>query len=366
VENTRFRLKHGNIRLVGLALSLMLLGSLVILLSPHPRYYAPLEQRPHTHSVSFNVSLDDSERIYPIDPLTYFDQPTRIGITDLETNDTPVGITIQNWRNESVFTITNASQITDSSVIVPASEEFKITVFRETGDANGSLTILIWEIMPPPAIFDPIVIGYYFYIFIPLVLSMIVFWKIFTMKTTRQSIRPGWVAVLVVIGLVLVVPYISGALGGFFTPTYVTEKVHFDRRTLVLNGTNPNDAFAFGYEVPNNTESFRIHSFEDDNKKYHFELIGANDEVVLSVTHENSSIAWEITGEFYGQEQSLRLNRVDIDVDVSLSIEVNTMTEIVPVDPLPNLILAVVGLIALILAIVTSLSVQTQEKVGQN
>jgi len=365
VENTRSRLKPGNIRLVGLAVSLMLLGSLVILIIPHPRYHVPREQHPHTHSVSFNVSLDDSELIYPIEPLTYFDDATRIGITDLETNETPVGLAIQDGSNETVFVISSVIQITNGSLVVPASEDFKIIVSREAGDANGSFTILIWEIMPPPAI-DPIIISYSGFALTLALLSLIVLWKIVKIETTRQSIRPGWAAVLVAIGLVLAFPYISGAMGGFFTPTDVIEKVHFDRRTLVLNGTSPNGFVPFGNEVPNNTESFRIHSFDDDNKKYHFELIGAHDEVVFSATHENSSIVWEVLGDFVSQEQSLRLSRVDIDVNVSLSIEVSTTTEIVPVDPLPNLILAVVGLIALILAIVTSLSVQTRERVGQN
>ena len=365
MENTRYSLKPGNIRLVGLAVSLMLLGSLVILIIPHPRYYAPREQRPHTHSVSFNVSLDDSEWNFPIEPLTYFNQPTRIGITDMETNGTPVGLAIQDGSNETVFVISSVIQIANGSLAVEASENFKIIVTRETGDANGSLSILIWEIMPPPAI-DPIIVSYSILPFAIALLSLIILRKIAKIETARQSIRPGWVAVLVVIGLVLVFPYISGAMGGFFTPTDVTEKVHFDRRTLVLNGTSPNGFVLFGNEAPNNTESFRIHSFDDDNKRYHFELIGAHDEVVLSATHENSSVAWEVLGDFESREQSLRLIRVDIDVDVSLSIEVSTTTVIVPIDPLPNSILAVGGLIALILAIVASLSVQTRERIGQN
>ncbi|MHA2142952.1 MAG: hypothetical protein ACXADC_07700 [Candidatus Thorarchaeota archaeon] len=357
-------MKPGNIRLVGLALGLMLLGSLVLLINPHPRYYAPRELSPHTHSLSFNVSLDDAEWNLPVEPLFYFDQPTRIGITDMETNETPVGLAIQNRNNETVFALSSVIQITNSSLAVPASEDFKIIVIRETGDANGSLTILIWEIMPPPAI-DPVVIGYFTLPFTLAILALIVIWKIAKTETTSQSVRPGWIVVLVVIGLVLAFPYISGAIGGFFTPTDVREKVHFDRRTLVLNGTNPNGVVPFGNEIPNNTESFRLHSFDDD-KKYHFELIGAHDEVVLSATHENSSVAWEILGDFESQEQSLRLNRVDTDVDVSLSMEVTTATEIVPVDPLPNLTLAVGGLIALVLAIVASLSVQPRERVRQN
>jgi hypothetical protein len=365
VERARLRLKRGNIKLVGMALILMLLGSIVIVLSPRPRYYAPREQPPHSHSVSFNVSLDNSERNYPIDPITY-GIPTQIGITDMKTNGPPVGLAIQDRNNATVFAISNVSQIMNSSLVVQASEDFKIIVTRETGNANGSLVILIWERAPPPPDFDPIVMGFYYCTFALLVFSMIVIWKIVTMKTTRQSIRPAWVAVLVLVGLVLITPYISGSLGGFFTPIDVTEQVYSDRRTLVLNDTNPNRFVPFGNEVPNNAESFRIHSFEDDNKMYHFELLGVNGEVVLSATHENSSIAWEILGESVSQEHSLSLDRVDSEVEVSLSIEASATTVRIPVDALPNLILVVMGFTALILAMVTSLSVHTREKVGQN
>ncbi len=366
MERVRLRLKPGNIKLVGMALILMLFGSLVIVLSPHPRYYAPREQPPHPHSVSFNVSLDNSVRNYPIEPLTYFGMPTRIGITDMKTNGTPIGFAIQDGSNATVFEISSVNQIVNSSLVVQVSEDFKIVVTRETGNANGSLVILIWERMPPPPDFDPIVIGFVYTNFLLLVFAVIVLWKIVTMKTTRQSIRPAWVAVLVLFGLVLVTPYISGSLGGFFTPTEVTEQVYSDRKTLVLNGTNPNSLVPFGNQVPNNAESFRIHSFEDANKKYHFELVGASGEVFLSATHQNSTIEWEILGEYVSQEHSLILERVDIDIDVSLSIEASVMMTRIPVDVLPSLILGVMGFIALILAIVTGFSVQTREKVGQN
>ncbi|MHA1925220.1 MAG: hypothetical protein ACXABV_03880 [Candidatus Thorarchaeota archaeon] len=359
MDRPRLRIKRGNLELVGLALILMLLGSLVIVSSPSPRDYTPREYL-HTHSVSFSVSLDDSQWNYPI-----YGMVTRVGITDMETNGTPVGIAIQDRNNATVFEISNVSQITNISLVAQASDDFKIIVTRESGNASGSLVILIWEVIPIPdfdAEFIRVVPNY----FLLSVLAMILIWRIVTMKTTRQSIRPAWVAVLALIGLVSITPYVSGSLGGFFTPIAVTEEVYSDRRTLVLNGTNPNSLVPFGNEVPNSAESFRIHSFEDDNKKYHFELRGANSEVFLSATHENSSIAWEILGEFVSHEHSLSLDREDIDVDVSLSIEASATIVRIPVEALPDSILAVMGFIALILAIATGFSVQTREKVGQN
>jgi hypothetical protein len=289
---------------------------------------------------------------------------TRIGITDMETNGTPVGLSIQNRNNVTVFAISSVSLISNGALVVQASEDFRIIVTRELGNANGSFVILIWDIMPPPPI-DPVIIGVSYTSFI-LLFAVFVFWKISTTKTSRQSIRPAWVAVLILIGLVLMTPYISGFLGGFFTPTDVTEQVYSDSSTLVLNATNPKGFVVFGNEVPNNIESFRIHSFDDDNKKYSFELLSTDDEVVLSATHENSSIEWEILGGSVSQEHTMSLERADSDVEVSLSIEASATTVRIPVDPLPDLILAAMGFIALILAIVTSLAVQTVEKVGQN
>jgi hypothetical protein len=365
VERQRLRLKRGNIKLVGMALVLMLIGSFLIVLSPRPHYSVPREQTPRTHPVSFNVSLDDSERLYPIEQLTYPGMISQIGITDMETNGTSVGLSVQNGNNVTIFAISSVSLISNSSLIVQASGDSRIVVTRETGNANGSFVILIWEIMPPPPI-DPVVIGVYINTFPLLAFAAYVFWKIVTMKTARKSIRPAWVVVLVLIGLALVTPYIFGSLGGFFTPTAVTEQVYSDTRTLVLNDSNPNRLLSFGSEIPNNVESFRIHSFEDDNDRYHFELLGAAGEVVLSATHENSSVAWEIIGESVIQDHSLRLERADSDVEVSLSIEASATTVRIPVDPLPDSILAVIGFTALILAIVTSLVVQTVEKARQD
>ena len=352
-------------KLVGMALILMLIGSLFIVIGPRPHYYVPPEQSLHTHYVSFNVSLDDSERYYPIEPLIYADMVTRIGITNMETNGTSVGLSIQNRNNVTVLALSSVSLIFNSSLVVQSSGSSRVIVTREAGDANGSFVILIWEIMFPPPI-DPVVVGIYYTFFLPLVFAVYVFWKIVTMKATRKSIRPAWVAVLVLIGLALVTPYVLGSLGGFFTPTAVTEQVYSDTRTLVLNDSNPNRLVPFGNEIPNNVESFRIHSFEDDNNRFHFELLGAAGEVVLSATHENSSEAWEIIGESVIQDHSLRLERADSDVEVSLSIEASATTVRIPVDPLPDSILAVIGSIALILAIVTSLAVQTVEKARQN
>ncbi|MFX1472279.1 MAG: hypothetical protein ACFFBM_07245 [Promethearchaeota archaeon] len=358
-------MKRGNVKLVGMALVLMLLGSFFIVISPHPHYYVPPEQSLHSHYVSFNVSLDDSERYYPIEPLAYASMVTRIGITDMETNGTSVGLSIQNRNNVTVFAISGVNLISNSSLVVQASEDSRVIVTRETGDANGSFVILIWEIVIVPT-FDPTVVVIYYSILFPLGFAAYVFWKIVTMKTVRKSIRPALIAVLVLLGLVLVTPFISGSLGGFFTPTEMTELVYSDTRTLVLNDSNPNSLLLFGNEIPNDVESFRIHSFEDDNKRYHFELLGVAGEVDLSATHENSSIAWEIIGGSVIQEHSLKLDRVDNDVEVSLSIEASATNVRIPVDPLPDSILAVIGSIALVLAIVTSLMVQTVEKVKQN
>jgi hypothetical protein len=358
MDRPRLRLKRGNIELVGLALILMLLGSFVMVSSPRPRDNTPREYL-RTHSVSFSVSLDDSEWNY-----TIYGMVTRVGITDMETNGTPVGIIIQDRNNATVFEISNVNQISNSSLVAQASDDFKIIVTRESGNANGSFVIAIWELIPIP-LFDADFIRVVPNYFLLSVLAMILIWRIVTAKTARRSIRPAWVAVLVLIGLVLIAPYLSGFAGGYFIPTKVTEQVYFDRRTLLLNGTIPNSLVPFGNEVPDSAESFRIHSFEDDNKKYHFELVGANGELLLSATHQNSSIAWEILGESVSQEHSLSLDRVDIDVDVSLSIEASATIVRIPVDTLPNLILAVAGFIALILAIAAGFSVQTREKVGQ-
>jgi hypothetical protein len=243
---------------------------------------------------------------------------------------------------------------------VPGSEDFKIIVSRENGDANGSLVILIWEILPPPAI-DPIILVLFPPFLIPSIFSMIIFWKIATTKTSRRSIRPFWVAILVIVGLALVSPYITGSLGGFFTPTDVIEQVLFERRTLVLDGSQPSGLVPFGNEVPNDTESFRIHSFVDDDRRYHFELVGANDELVLSATHENSSIAWEILGNSVSQDHALILVRVDIDADVSFTIEASATAIKSPVNPLPSTFLALTGVGSLILAIVLSFSVRVRE-----
>jgi hypothetical protein len=365
VERQRLRLKRGNIKLVGMAIILMLIGSLFIVMGPRPHYSVPREQTPSSHPVSFNVSLDDSERYYPIEPLIYAGMVTRIGITDMKTNGTSVELSIQNRNNVTVLALSSVSLISNSSLVVQSSGSSRVIVTREAGDANGSFVILIWEIMFPPPI-DPVVVGIYYTFFLPLGFAVYVFWKIVTMKTARKSIRPAWVVVLVLIGLALVTPYIFGFLGGFFTPTAVTEQVYSDTRTLVLNDSNPNRLVSFGSEIQNDVESFRIHSFEDDNRKYHFELLGAAGEVVLSATHENSSIAWEITGGSVIQEHSLKLERVDSDVEVSLSIEASATNVSIPVDPLPDSILAVIGSIALVLAIITSLMVQTVEKARQN
>ncbi|MFW9861661.1 MAG: hypothetical protein ACFFEX_03525 [Candidatus Thorarchaeota archaeon] len=365
MERPRLRLKLGNAKLVGMALILIIIGSLFIVISPRPHYSVPREQTPRTHPVSFNVSLDDSERYYPIEPLSYAGMISRVGITDMETNGTSVGLSIQNRNNVTVFAISSVSLISNSSLVVQASEDSRVILTRETGDANGSFVILIWEIMPPPPI-DPAVIGVYINTFPLLAFAAYVFWKIVTMKTARRSIRPAWVAVLVLTGLVLVTPYISGSLGGFFTPTAMTEQVYSDTRTLELNDSNPNRLLPFGSEISNNTESFRIHSFEDDNKRYHFELLGVAGEVVLSATHENSSIAWEIIGGSVIENHSLSLYRADSNVEVSLTIEASATIVRVPVDPLPDSILAIIGFIALILAVAASLAVQTVEKVGQN
>ncbi|MFX0053993.1 MAG: hypothetical protein ACFFAD_03605 [Candidatus Hermodarchaeota archaeon] len=365
MERPKLRLKRGNAKLVGMVLIMILIGSFLIVFSPRPHYSVPREQTPRAHPVSFNVSLDDSERYYPIEPLTYPNMISQIGITDMETNGTSVGLSIQNRNNVTIFAISSVSLISNSSLVVQASGDSRIVVTRETGNANGSFVILIWEIVPPPTI-DPVVIGVYINTFPLLAFAAYVFWKIVTMKTARKSIRPAWVVVLVLIGLALITPYIFGSLGGFFTPTAVTEQIYSDTRTLELNDSNPNRLLPFGNEISNNTKSFRIHSFEDDNKRYHFELLGASGEVVLSATHENSSIAWEIIGGSVIQDHSLSLDRVDSDVEVRLSIEANATIVRVPVDPLRDSILAIIGFIALILAVVTSLAVQTVEKVGQN
>ncbi|MHA1925219.1 MAG: hypothetical protein ACXABV_03885 [Candidatus Thorarchaeota archaeon] len=364
MERKGFRLAYGNAKLVGLALILMISGSFVVILGPRPHFYSPPEPIRQTHSINYNVTSEEPEWNYTIRRSDFFGNLDQIGITDMDTNGTPVGIVIQNLNNVTLLALSGVSRIADSSLVVQGSDyyDFKIIVTRESGNANGSLVILIWLIPPPPAI-DPIMLITPF--LITLIFSMIIFWMIAKTKTSRRSIRPFGVAILVLLSLALVSPYIIGSLGGFFTPRDLTEHVFFERRTLVLNASHPDSLFPFGSEVQDDAESFRIHSFEDD-ERYHFELAGVDDEVVLSATHENSSITWEILGNIVSQEHSLNLIRADSDVDVSISIEISATIIIPPVNPLPSIILAIMGFGTLILAIALGFSVRTRDDIGQN
>jgi hypothetical protein len=360
------KLRYGNVKLILLSLILMAAGWCALMLAPTPSYSSPPGEFVHALPFDYNVSSDSPEWNYTLQRSDYSAFPTRIGITNVETNGASVRIYIQRQDNVTVLSVSDVNRISNGSIVIPGAEGLRITIAREDGDSNGSLVIQIMEIIPPPD-FDSfsIRVSYTWTIVILLAIAIAASWKIVSIRTSRKSIRPGWIALLVLVSIALVYPYSAGTMSGFFTPRPQTETVRAGSSILSLNESHPSSVIDIGVDGQESNHTFRVHSIDDANMRYHIELKGANDEVVLILDHENSSIPWEILGASDGQDYTLVLERLNIDVDVSLTFEVTRIVIKPSVDPEPGTIMAWAGVGTLFLAISGSLFVETREGKGK-
>jgi hypothetical protein len=344
----------------------MATGWSALMLAPTPSYSSPPGDFVHALPFNYNVSSDSPEWNYTLQRSDYSTFPTRIGITNVETSGASVRIYIQRQDNVTVLSVSEVNRISNGSIVIPGAEGLRITIAREDGDSNGSLVIEIMEIIPLPD-FDAssIRISYTGFIIILLAIAIAAFWKIVSIRTSGKSIRPYWIALLVLSSIALVYPYSAGATRGFFTPRPQTETVHSGSNALSLNESHPRSLIDVGVDGQEFNHKFRVHSFDDANMRYHIELRGANDEAVLMLDHENSSTPWEILGNSDGQDYTLVLERMNVDVEVSLSFEVTRIVRKPSVDPEPGMIMAWAGVGTLFLAISGSLFVQTREDTSQ-
>ncbi|MGD9381362.1 MAG: hypothetical protein PVI03_02860, partial [Candidatus Thorarchaeota archaeon] len=133
-------------KVIGFALLILFGGNAAVALVGYPYYSFTVREYTHFNPYTFVVTSDEQNWNETSDR----DFVERIGITDLETNSTPVNVFIVDSDEEVVLSLSNVTKIKNVTVTCHLRGDSTIIVERTDGDAEVTLTIVMVVLPPPP------------------------------------------------------------------------------------------------------------------------------------------------------------------------------------------------------------------------
>jgi hypothetical protein len=358
-----------NIKVITYSLIFLVGGTFTIAaisIMDYPFYFSYLEYT-EEYPFTLSVAIDTPQWNHTLDH--YFIK--RIGITSLETNDTEVDVLFLDSDSEVLMQLSNVTGINDVVVSIAVSGESTIVIERVDSDASVNLIVmLLLELPPPPvAIANPWP-GIFFWSFIAL-LGFLLLISV-RIRHTHQTasrwedlrrIQPYWIALLILLSLVLMAPYISGTLDRSFIPREQTEFLDSGSRTFIIDSVNPSEYLeisAGSIEDSSYNFSASYHLVSGMNCGVSI-LNGLGNDLFRAVV--NSSIPWLIEGGMTsGANLTLNIERAAYAAEIGLYFDV-TRTYVGPnVDPAMSTVLAIAGLGVLFIALFLGGFIESEEE----
>lgn len=249
----------------------------------------------------------------------------QVGISALQTNNTPVGIVVRN-QNEVLFNATNIKDLSDYYIEIPRSSSqnnWWLEVVWQGADVSVDITTNNWAIAvamsaPFPIWVIPVGIGLVVY-------ALYMMFKEYTGITSDNNKGAKFLAIimLLIIGPLFCAPLARGAIAGDFTLVSTLTSLPDETYLFTLNATHPTAMIDLSllYPEEESSVSFKIHSI--NSSEYPIQLSVSTDSTYnLTLEQESNDGDWWIT--IPGAVNSstiLGLERVDTDSIIEIRVE---------------------------------------------
>jgi hypothetical protein len=351
-------------KVIGFSLLILFGGTAAVALMGYPYYSYSYREITYIYPHTFVITTEEPE--WNETPDRHY--TSQIGITELDTDGTPVNVFIVDSNDEIALFLFNVTKISNVTLTSYVSDESTITVQRIDGDAEVALTVIVIVDFPPPptAIISPWP-AIMFWSFIAIIGFLMLIsirgasrWV--GLRGRRQNIL---IAFLILLSIILTAPYITGTLDGSFVPLEQTETISSGSRMFNLDSVSPTDYLEIDKEIEDANYSIRVGPLIGSRMTYRMVIQDSHGSSFFDATFVNST-NWLIEGATtIGANHTLMLERTGSDVEVELSYSV-TQTVIRPdVDPTPSVIQASVGGVVIILALLLGFIIEPEEKTQQ-
>lgn len=249
----------------------------------------------------------------------------QVGISSLQTNNTPVGIVVRN-QNEILFNATNIRTLSDYYIEIPGSDlenDWWLEVVWQGADVSVVITTHYWAIpMVMPAPFPiwtiPVGIGLMVY-------ALYMMFKDYIGLSSANAKGAKFLAIimLLLIGPLFCYPLARGTISGDFTPVSTLTSLPDEMYLFTLNTTHPTASIDFSvlYPEEESSVSFKIHSL--NSSEYPIQLSISTDSTYnLTLEQESNDGDWWITIPSDASSSAiLGLERIDADSTIEIKVE---------------------------------------------
>ncbi len=301
-----------------------------------------------TNDRSFTLSEDSPTYTYNI-------YAPIIGISSLQTNDTPVHIVVRD-QNQVIFNATNIKGISDYYIEIPRSgleSNWWLEIVRQDSDVSVDITIHFWAI---PVVMTPLRPIWA----IPLGIGLALY-ALYLMFNTYRGITSDkmkgakflTIVLLLLIGSLFCYPLTKGAIGGDFTPVSTLTSLPDETYQFALNETHPNSSINLSLLYPEEASSvsFNIHSMISSEYPLQLSIIVDNT-YNLTLEEESNAGDWWITIPTDANSTSIvSFERIDTDLDIEISVETEHRILVPRQDIAIPAIFGILGVSAIIIGI---------------
>lgn len=349
-------------------------GTMTVALLGYPYYSYSFSEQIESYPFSFTVTSEVPQWNRTAD--RYF--ISRIGITDLESNSTPVNLMLLESDGQVALFLANVTKISDIVVTSYISRESSVIVERIDGDAEVNITILEYlEIPPPPVdIISPMPAIIFWFFFASAGFLMLVFMKVHRNKarqTTsrwqnfRRSIHPAWIGFLVLLSIILMAAYITGSLDGSFAPVERDESFDSGSQLFTLDSMTPTYNLEIGEGIEETSYRFIISAHYYPEKRYQMTFQDSLGGVLLEATHINSTAGYRIEGNTTtGANYTLMLERSGSNVEIGFSYDLIRTIIRPDIDPTMSTYGVIAGVGILLMSIILGLIIEVNDEPTQN
>ena len=349
-------------------------GTATVALLGYPYYSYSYRESTESYPFSFTVTSE----VPQWNMTTGRSFLTRIGITDLETNSTPVNLLLLKSDGQVALFLANVTRISNIVVTSYITGESSVIVERVENNAEVNLTVLeVLEIPPPPtAIISTMPAVLFGFAIAVAGFLMLVFMRVHRKKTQQPAsswqsfcrrIHPSWIGLLVILSIILMAPYITGSLDGSFVPVEREESFASGSQSFTLNEASPTDNLEIGAGIQDPSYRFTISPHDNPDMRYQMVIQDSLGHILLNATFINETAEWQIEASTTaGTNYTLMLERSGSNVEIGFNYELIGTVIKPDIDPTISMNEAIAGIGILLTSMILGLIIEVDNESMQS
>ncbi|MHA2026304.1 MAG: hypothetical protein ACW98U_10430 [Candidatus Thorarchaeota archaeon] len=318
------------------------------------------------HEIEDVFWLTSSNPRFELDIYSFYDD---FRIEALHTNGSPVTISARSGYNDTsheyetvYFLLTNVTRIENVHLVIddyPYEWDSIVSFIRQDEDVLVTLRGKIWDRYPSDvfwaAIPNPLVF----------ILGILAVWRISRLKDAYKSWFLSSLVIVIVVGAVLIVPWIGGSLGDQFSLVYQEEFENRQFLSYKLNTSSPNVSIDLtGFSVGPDYE-MRIHNLSTNSIPVFLRVQDVSESVLLSLDNISGlGHCGLILSDSGNPNYTLEIQSLSQDAPVGFTVE-SVRRVLVPYsDSFPSIMLSLLGSILFAISILVAYRTDMRAREG--